>query len=209
MDSPRPPHGPTARGSRTVSRILDAAARLFGKEGYEGATMNAVARAAGVSKGLLHYHFRSKEHLLIEAQRATFHRVQRQFEERSRQGDRGMSAALFALDTLWGAVREMHAWTPFMVETMSLAGKTGPVREHLDRFYAESDEMLVRGIERVFAGELDRLALPPERLAWLVRTTLHGLIVELAYARTPNELARIDQSYADFRRFFEETVLRR
>ena len=47
----------TPRGTRTIRRILDAAASSFGEQGFRGASMSAVAKAAGVSKGLLHYHF--------------------------------------------------------------------------------------------------------------------------------------------------------
>lgn len=196
----RPPTSP--RGARTVTRILDAAARLFGRDGYRGATMHAVAEAAGVSKGLLHYHFRSKEHLLIEAQRATFRQVHRRIDERVRHGDLGMGTALEGLDAIWGAVREMRSWAPFMVETMSLSSSDAPIRERLDAFYVESEGLLVEAIDRIFRAERDRLTLPPDRLARLVRITLHGLIIELAYARSDAEFARVDEAYRDLRDVF-------
>ena len=59
--------------------------------------MARVAEAAGVSKGLLHYHFHSKEHLLIEAIRAAFRQIYRRFDERYLRGERGLDAALEAL----------------------------------------------------------------------------------------------------------------
>jgi len=43
--------------------ILDAYARLLADEGERGATLDAAARLAGVSKGGLLYHFPSKESL--------------------------------------------------------------------------------------------------------------------------------------------------
>ncbi len=45
-------------------RILEAAARVVETEGARHLTMDAVARAAAVSKGGLLYHFPSKRHLL-------------------------------------------------------------------------------------------------------------------------------------------------
>ena len=136
----------STRGSRSIRRILDAAARMFGQDGFQGASMGAVAEAAGVSKGLLHYHFQSKEHLLIEAVRATFRQLHRRFDDRFRRGERGLETALDALDALWAAVREMQAWAPFMVETMSLATKNEALREDLFAFYAESSDLLEKGI---------------------------------------------------------------
>ena len=190
------------RGARSVQRILEAAANLFGTEGFQSASMHAVARAAGVSKGLLHYHFRSKEHLLIEAQRATFRQIHRRFTERFEQGDRGMATALEAFDALWEAVRDMRMWTPFMVETMGEAIGDRPLRDDVDAFYAEAMQLLEEGIETVFEAERDRMQLSPRRIARLVRIGMHGLVVELAWARCDDDVAQTEQSYRDLRDLF-------
>lgn len=190
------------RGSRSIHRILDAAARMFGQDGFQGASMGAVAEAAGVSKGLLHYHFQSKEHLLIEAVRATFRQLHRRFDDRFRKGERGLDAALDALDALWAAIRDMSAWAPFMVETMTLATKNEALREDLFAFYTESSDLLEKGIREAFRVDGGAPVLPPERLAALVRVALHGLVVELAYARTDAEREAVDRSYQDLRGLF-------
>ena len=53
------------------SAILQAAERLFGEKGYRGVSIDEIATAAGVSKGLVFYHFTSKkalvEHILKDA----------------------------------------------------------------------------------------------------------------------------------------------
>lgn len=56
----------TLRGEQTRAQILEAALALFRDHGYEGTTMRAVARAAGVSVGNTYYYFASKEHLIQE-----------------------------------------------------------------------------------------------------------------------------------------------
>ncbi len=202
------PNPKNPRGARSIKRILDAAARIFGREGFQGASMSAVARAAGVSKGLLHYHFDSKEHLLIEAQRATFRQIHSRFEERHEAGQRGMEGALEVLDNLWEALRDMRSWAPFMVELLALGAHRGPIRKHLDAFVEESMELLERGIERVFEEELHTLGRSPARLARLVRVSMYGLIVELAYAKDAEALATLDQTYADLRDTFALIALR-
>ncbi|MBL7497515.1 TetR family transcriptional regulator [Frankia sp. CNm7] len=45
------------------ARIRDAALRLFAEQGFEAATIRAIAAAAGVSSGLVRHHFGSKEAL--------------------------------------------------------------------------------------------------------------------------------------------------
>lgn len=196
-----------SRGARSVQRILEAAANLFGRDGFAAASMNEVARAAGVSKGLLHYHFESKEHLLIEAQRATFRQIFMRFSERFERGDHGVATAVDALDALWESLVAMKAWTPFMVETISQAVADRPVRPAVDAFYDDAMGLLLQGIERTFERERDQMAVSPERLARMVRVNMHGLIVELARARDEEELARVEQTYRDLRDMFARVIL--
>src|SRR3954451_6360826 len=49
-----------------AQRIVDAMRASVGLRGAAGATFDHVAREAGVSRGLLHYYFGSKERLLVE-----------------------------------------------------------------------------------------------------------------------------------------------
>jgi AcrR family transcriptional regulator len=52
-----------------AQRIVDAMRTEVGRRGATGATFDHVAREAGVSRGLLHYYFGSKERLLAEVVR--------------------------------------------------------------------------------------------------------------------------------------------
>jgi TetR/AcrR family transcriptional regulator, transcriptional repressor of bet genes len=56
----RPPVGDERR-----AEIAAALGDVMGKTGYAKATVAAVARAAGVSPGLLHYHFADKRQILV------------------------------------------------------------------------------------------------------------------------------------------------
>jgi AcrR family transcriptional regulator len=67
---------PEPRGSRNL--ILDAAEKLVTKEGAGRLTLDSVAARAGISKGGLLYHFRSKEALL----RAMVDRLCQSFDAR-------------------------------------------------------------------------------------------------------------------------------
>lgn len=51
-------------------RIVDAMRVSVAKRGTAGATFDHVAREAGVSRGLLHYYFGTKERLLVEVVRS-------------------------------------------------------------------------------------------------------------------------------------------
>ncbi|GAB2786402.1 ScbR family autoregulator-binding transcription factor [Streptomyces daliensis] len=52
------------RGIITRRRILEAAAEVFEKEGYQAATVTEIVEVANVTKGALYFHFPSKEDLV-------------------------------------------------------------------------------------------------------------------------------------------------
>jgi AcrR family transcriptional regulator len=52
-----------------AQRIIEAMRASVGTRGAAGSTFDHVAREAGVSRGLLHYYFGSKERLLVEVVR--------------------------------------------------------------------------------------------------------------------------------------------
>jgi len=61
---PDPPRTPKAEATR--QRLLDLAARSFIDRGYEAVSLRDLALEAGVTKGAIYGHFRSKGQLLVE-----------------------------------------------------------------------------------------------------------------------------------------------
>lgn len=63
----QPRRRPRQQRSRiTVGFIVEAAAQVFGEQGYAGTTTNLVAERAGVSIGTLYQYFPNKDALLLE-----------------------------------------------------------------------------------------------------------------------------------------------
>jgi len=54
---------PKRDAERSKTLILDAAAELFAKHGFDNSSMQQIAKAAGVARGTPHYFFQSKEGL--------------------------------------------------------------------------------------------------------------------------------------------------
>lgn len=50
-----------ARGKATKATIIEAARDLFGAYGYDGTSIDAILRRAGVARGALYHHFPTKE----------------------------------------------------------------------------------------------------------------------------------------------------
>lgn len=49
--------------NKTKASIFESAIKVFSSNGYDGATMDDIASTAGVAKGTLYYHFKSKEEI--------------------------------------------------------------------------------------------------------------------------------------------------
>jgi TetR/AcrR family transcriptional repressor of nem operon len=63
---PANPQRARSRKERSRARILDAAARLFRRHGYNGVGLMTIMKAAELTPGAFYAHFESKEHLFAE-----------------------------------------------------------------------------------------------------------------------------------------------
>jgi AcrR family transcriptional regulator len=62
---PRGEFDRSARRAQTRARLLEAAAQVYARRGFAGATLDEVAAEAGFTKGAVYAHFGSKENLLL------------------------------------------------------------------------------------------------------------------------------------------------
>src|SRR5215210_6266035 len=69
--STRPSTRKTRAGETNTQRILDAALEVFAAYGFQGARIDQIAAAAGLSKPNLLYYFRTKEELYTAVLRRT------------------------------------------------------------------------------------------------------------------------------------------
>jgi AcrR family transcriptional regulator len=66
-DEPHPPRLTRAETkARTRALLLDAAAQVFARKGYAGASVDDIAESAGFSTGALYSNFASKDELFLE-----------------------------------------------------------------------------------------------------------------------------------------------
>ena len=69
---PRPAHRPSRR-----EEIIDAALRVFSREGYTAASVEDIAQESGVAATAIYYHFGGKDELFNQALRTRPGSVQR------------------------------------------------------------------------------------------------------------------------------------
>jgi AcrR family transcriptional regulator len=127
-----------------AARIVDAMRASVAERGTAGSTFDQVARAAGVSRGLLHYYFGTKERLLVEV-------VRRDCDVRLAALDAALAQAQTADDfiavlvsSLEDVVRDDPGFVTLLFELFVLS------RRHED-VAAEFSELLSRPREQVAA----------------------------------------------------------
>src|SRR6186997_784922 len=86
-----------------AQRIVDAMRDSVARRGAAGSTFEHVAREAGVSRGLLHYYFGTKERLLVEV-------VRRDTELRVDRLDERLAGAKTVDDVLDVLVSNLEDW---------------------------------------------------------------------------------------------------
>ena len=142
----------STKAQRTVDgekaqRIIEAMRRSVARRGTAGSTFDRVAREAGVSRGLLHYYFGTKEQLLVEA-------VRRDCELRMELLDRQLAGARTAEDliarmaqNLQATVRDDPDFVTLVFELFTLSRRNADIAVE----YAE----LVRGMREHVAQLLE------------------------------------------------------
>ena len=56
---------PKKDGYKTKGKILQVAERQFAEKGFDGTSIDKIAKAADVNKGLIYYHFKDKNDIVI------------------------------------------------------------------------------------------------------------------------------------------------
>lgn len=85
--SPRTPDQNERIRAASRARILEAALRLFAEHGYERTSVKMIARAAGISQGLLYNYFAGKDALLAAIFEASMDDVQASFAAADAEAD--------------------------------------------------------------------------------------------------------------------------
>lgn len=95
--------GDRVRRGRKYDQVLDGARAVFLREGFEGASVDVIARTAGVSKATLYSYFTDKRDLFLEVAKTE---CLRQADASMRVSETGRSAR----DTLTDIARRMTAY---------------------------------------------------------------------------------------------------
>ena len=162
----------------TRQRLLDAAADVFNRLGYHGASLDLVAEAAGYTKGAVYSNFATKGDLFMAL-------LQRHATGQARaQGEALMALPLeklgeFASKALAAQARAQEGWDLLQIEFWLAAMRDPVLRETLACGSAEVWGELGERIDRRFA-EADRpIPFTGMEFAKLINALGTGLLINL------------------------------
>jgi len=166
--------------SQTRRRLIAAAADVFARRGYRGATLGDIARAAGFTVGAVYSNFRGKQDLFLAVLEE---RVGARIEEvASALGEARTSEQAIELTAADTArhLREDPNWFPLFVEYWSEATRDPALRERFADYQRGTHRRLTELIEGWAADHDRELPLAASDLAIVAKALTNGLALERA-----------------------------
>jgi AcrR family transcriptional regulator len=180
-DSGVPPSEARARSltGEKAQRIIDAMRRSVAQRGTAASTFDHVSREAGVSRGLLHYYFGTKEQLLAEA-------VRRDCELRLERLERRLSTAKTADDfidlmaqNLQDTVREEPDFVTLLFELFTLSRRNADIAVEYAGLMRNTREHVAGMLAAAQREDVLRLHAEPEAVAEILFSLGDGLALRM------------------------------
>jgi AcrR family transcriptional regulator len=161
--------------SEKAKRIVEAMRASVAQRGTAGSTFDHVAREAGVSRGLLHYYFGTKERLLAEV-------VRRDAEIRLASLAASLADARTADDFIDALVRSLEelierdpAFVVLMYELFTLSRRNDEIAEELAALCRQTRADLAASLKDKQEEGVVRLGDEPDAVAGVLLALADGL----------------------------------
>lgn len=184
----------------TAHSIRDAALFHFARDGYEGASLRAIADEVGIKKPSIYAHFSGKEDLFIHTLAFAFHEVQRHTLEYFRDhADLPLEERLKGLLIWFEQEYNDHASARLMLRNCYYP-PLALYSEVMDLVYPFLDGM-ERALNRLLQRAMrngDLPSIPAEQAAIAFMTFLDGITVEIIYGSSRRYKRRLEASWPVF-----------
>ncbi len=182
--------------SDKAARIVEAMRASVAEHGIAGSTFDRVAREAGVSRGLLHYYFGSKERLLVEV-------VRRESEVRGQSLDQAVAEATNADELIHALVRNLEeilgegrSGMVIFYELLTLGQRNGEIAAELTELARRTRTRLAEALRSGSEAGVFELRAAPDDVA--------GFLFALADGVT---IRRLAEPELDVRPLMDQAVL--
>lgn len=160
-------------------QIIDAARKVLAEKGFAGTTVNLVAAEAGVSRGLLHYHFKNKEAILAQVIRENMRASEALVADMLADAPSPEAFAARLIGGLRTLLREDPAFFHLFFEAWAVARQSPLVADELAALYGRFRRAIQDGLQDAMAADRLRPALPSQGMALLLTAIVDGLGMQL------------------------------
>ena len=150
-----------------AQRIVEAMRASVGKRGAAGSTFDVVAREAGVSRGLLHYYFGSKERLMVEVVRSDCESRVAALEENLATATSADEFVAFLVQTLEAFLSDEPSQA-VLYEMLSASRRSDEIRVELAELYRRWRGQLAAALTEKQREGVVKLDAEPEDVAALL-----------------------------------------
>ncbi len=162
-----------------AGRIVAAMRHSVGVRGAAGSTFDVVAREAGVSRGLLHYYFGSKERLMVEVVRRDCDTFVAELEANLDQATSVEEIIASLVATLDAFVRGEPGTQAVIYEMLSASHHSDELRAEMAELYRTWRQHLGAALRQKQDEGVVALAGDPESVASLIVAIGDGLGLQL------------------------------
>jgi len=167
---------PERRRELTRQTLVEAAADVFARKGFYGASLEEIAEAAGFTRGAIYSNFGSKEELLYAVLEYSIDRQLQAVTGAMEEEGGGAIADAVAASAAWRTAAPLgDHWPALSLELRLSALRNPEVRKRLAQVERDSGEKVARLIEQETARRGIHLRLSPRDLADISRAALDGL----------------------------------
>jgi AcrR family transcriptional regulator len=162
-----------------AQRIIAAMRSSVGRRGAAGSTFDHVAREAGVSRGLLHYYFGSKERLLVEVVRQDCEVRNQAMDERLADAntiDEIVAALVVGLEEF---IEDERANRSVIYELLSASKHSDEIRAEMAELYRTWRAHLAEGLRRKEREGVIRLQADAEAVASILFSLGDGFGIQV------------------------------
>lgn len=190
---------PRTGGAKRRDLLIEEAIRHFGRDGYRGASLDAIATAAGIRKQTLLYYFPTKDALLEACLVAAGDRLAEALHEALEGTEAAWDRAEAVIHAVFGLAEDWPEFPMFVRE----AGRLGP--EAVERFAAVLEPLRERAISFLQAG-MDEGQIRKQDPALLLFTLYTAVIGSLTEASVLHAVVGASKGRASLRRREKEVV---
>jgi AcrR family transcriptional regulator len=171
-------------------RILDAALAEFHDRGYEGTSLQAVAKRARLTKGAIYWSFRDKQDLFLALVHEQLDVPTEKLMRITEDAPAEVETAPLVSQGMAELIRDQPALLLLMFEHWSLAARDPELRGGFNHRQSEMRSAMARALEARHATTGVPLTYPAERLATGILCLAAGIAMQAMVepAAAPDEL---------------------